>query len=376
MDGVRFSPENYATQPLFEPKSPNQFNISPGNRVDFLIEAPATPGVYRLTHHLAQKSKIAGGKLEKLRLRDQALLKLESAVKEKLGAMKAEGASDEPAFVNLVVEAPQPKAQKKAMATGFPTPSQWPKMPWYLQNIPAKTDMEEDMTFEMTSGPGDPTTQFKINGVQYNPDCANVTTVQGTTDKWYVENSSPLAHPFHIHINPFQLIEQGTVINGQHVPFVTYASPPWQDTIALPVANSSWDVKAGPIFSNQEAQTKCPTVCQSNHGGTWNNQWTTTIPNKESVCGCTYQGNGYVQFRHRYLEFTGEYVLHCHFLGHEDRGMMFNIQTVCKDDQKKFGKARPYPEQECVPGNLIPSAPVCPPAASAKTTGGGEQHEP
>lgn len=33
-------------------------------------------------------------------------------------------------------------------------------------------------------------------------------------------------------------------------------------------------------------------------------------------------------FRRRFLDFTGEYVLHCHFLGHEDRGMMFAVQTV------------------------------------------------
>ncbi len=35
--------------------------------------------------------------------------------------------------------------------------------------------------------------------------------------------------------------------------------------------------------------------------------------------------------RTRFDDYSGAYVLHCHFLGHEDRGMMTNVQTVCPD---------------------------------------------
>ena len=28
-------------------------------------------------------------------------------------------------------------------------------------------------------------------------------------------------------------------------------------------------------------------------------------------------------------DFTGEFVNHCHILGHEDRGMMHNVQVIC-----------------------------------------------
>lgn len=369
MDGVRFSPENYGSQPLFKPTDPSQFEISPGNRADFLVEAPATPGLYRLTHRPAGKSPIAAGKREKLRQRDEALLKLEAL---RLGEAKpAGGESSEPALVTILVEAPLPEKaapEKPAtLATGFPPVSQWPPMPPYLQNLQGKAEPDQDLDFQMTAGPGDPTTQFKINGEQYNPDCANITTTVGSTETWLVQNSSVLAHPFHIHINPFQLVEQGTIINGQRVPFVKYASPVWQDTVALPVVNSSWDIQAGPIWNNDDAKAKCPTTCKNTNGGTWNNQWTTTVPGKMSVCGCSYTGNGYVLFHHRYLEFTGEYVLHCHFLGHEDRGMMFNVQTVCDNDRTMIGKSKPYPQKECVPGNLIPAAPACaPPGAAAK----------
>jgi FtsP/CotA-like multicopper oxidase with cupredoxin domain len=366
MDGVRFSPENYATQPLFDPFDPTQFNISPGNRADFLVEAPSAPGIYRVTHHLFRNSPVAAGKKEKIRLRDQGLLKLEAL---RLGDAKTSGAAGEPALFTLVVKAPEKGVRKPAFATGFPSAAYWPPMPPYLQNLKAGSTIDQNLDFEMTGGPGDPSTKFEISGKQYDANCADVTTELDTTETWLVQNSSPLAHPFHIHINPFQVVEQGTIINdGQRVPFVKYASPVWQDTIALPVQNSAWDVKAGPIWNNADAQTKCPTTCKNASGGIWNNQWNTTIPGKMSVCGCTYTGNGYVLLRHRYLEFTGEYVLHCHFLGHEDRGMMYNVQTVCKDDPTKIGKSKPFPQPECVPGNLIPAAPACSPAESTPAT--------
>ena len=48
------------------------------------------------------------------------------------------------------------------------------------------------------------------------------------------------------------------------------------------------DVLAGPIWNNDDAQTKCPVVCAS-YGGTWNGQWTTVVEGKMSVCGCTFK---------------------------------------------------------------------------------------
>jgi FtsP/CotA-like multicopper oxidase with cupredoxin domain len=37
---------------------------------------------------------------------------------------------------------------------------------------------------------------------------------------------------------------------------------------------------------------------------------------------------GYIKMRSRFVDFTGAYVLHCHILGHEDRGMMEMVQVV------------------------------------------------
>lgn len=43
------------------------------------------------------------------------------------------------------------------------------------------------------------------------------------------------------------------------------------------------DVEAGPIWSQSDAQTKCPAVAAA-VGGTWNGNWRTTVPGQMSVC--------------------------------------------------------------------------------------------
>ena len=76
-------------------------------------------------------------------------------------------------------------------------------------------------------------------------------------------------HTLHIHINPFQ------VLSSAGVPY--QAPYPWQDTILVP------GPPAGPV----EPQPV---------------------------------GADTVTLRQKYQDFTGEYVLHCHYLGHEPRG--------------------------------------------------------
>ena len=77
-----------------------------------------------------------------------------------------------------------------------------------------------------------------------------------------------IQHPFHIHVNPFQVVK----INGKPI------EPYWADTIALP-----------PRLA--EAPTS-------------------------------------VTFRTRFLDFKGAYVMHCHMLAHEDMGMMQVVEVV------------------------------------------------
>ncbi len=59
----------------------------------------------------------------------------------------------------------------------------------------------------------------------------------------------------------------------------------WFLGFGVPKTSSCQDINAGPIWSNPDAQGKCPAVC-SNVGRTWNGQWKTTQQGVMSVCGC------------------------------------------------------------------------------------------
>ena len=95
------------------------------------------------------------------------------------------------------------------------------------------------------------------------------TVALGSVEEWTVFNMNSVPHPFHLHVNPFQVIR----INGQPV------DPYWADTIALP-------------------------------------------PNGSPVNPTS------VTFRVRFLDFSGTFVMHCHMLAHEDMGMMQMVEVV------------------------------------------------
>lgn len=60
--------------------------------------------------------------------------------------------------------------------------------------------------------------------------------------------------------------------------------------LSLASAAHAFDVKAGPIWNNPDAQNKCPNVCEW-YGG-WNGNWTTTVWGQMSVCGCHEEPQG------------------------------------------------------------------------------------
>jgi len=360
-DGVQFSPENYASQPLigttwFVPGQAVQTltnaNLAPGNRVDYLVKAPMV--TIRTCFQNVQ-----------------------TVVGNVGGVVRRQITAKTQAPDQLLTVCVDPSLGPKPME--FPTT--WYPMPPFLANIPPQPTAKT-VAFNMTSSDGQPPAanphnSFWIDGVQYCPNCANQTMTLGNAYEWIITNSSSPQHPFHIHINPHQLAETGFMIQSQPpsgpydkpVLVKKYASPVWEDTIALVNQGNCWDVPAGPIMNNSDAQKKCPSVCSNvNANLSWQGNWVTTAAGTESVCGCCAPPSspGYTRIRQQPIDFTGEFVLHCHILGHEDRGMMQNVQVVCPaPHQTSFGK--PIPGQaECVQGNYIPAALQCP--ATYKTS--------
>lgn len=105
---------------------------------------------------------------------------------------------------------------------------------------------------------------FTIDGNRYDPDRIDQLVNLNAVEEWTLLNTSNVSHPFHIHVNDFQVMS----INGVAPPV-----PLWLDTVDIPA-----------------------------------------------------QGN--VVIRQRFTDFTGEFVLHCHILVHEDIGMMQNVSVV------------------------------------------------
>jgi suppressor of ftsI len=107
-----------------------------------------------------------------------------------------------------------------------------------------------------------------INNALFDPDIPAVTPVLETTERWIIENKSLEWHPFHIHQDDFKVIRTSgggpQQLPGDH------------DVVALPPGT----------------------------------------PEKPSV----------VEIDMPFTDFDGDFVFHCHILGHEDAGMMALIE--------------------------------------------------
>lgn len=102
-----------------------------------------------------------------------------------------------------------------------------------------------------------------LNNLKFAADRVDQCMTLGTTEEWILKNVTGGDHPYHIHVNPFEVFaEEGKP--GR-----------WQDTVNIP-------------------------------------------PGQE------------VRMRMRIRNFTGPFVLHCHILTHEDRGMMQLVEVKDK----------------------------------------------
>ncbi|WP_426056233.1 multicopper oxidase family protein [Janthinobacterium sp. PSPC2-1] len=109
----------------------------------------------------------------------------------------------------------------------------------------------------------------------YDPHRVDHTLVLGTEQMWELASKNG-NHPFHIHVNPFQIIgitrTDGGTVDAQYKDLIGT----WKDTLLV------------------------------------------------------MQGHK-IEIATRYQRYIGEYVLHCHILEHEDQGMMQNVKVVLPD---------------------------------------------
>jgi FtsP/CotA-like multicopper oxidase with cupredoxin domain len=277
-DGVQLDPVNYTNlnQPPF---STVPLVMAPANRVDALVQAPMAQGTYVF-----------------------------GTAQTPLAFIKVEGTP---------------------LQMNFPTQAEFPEMPKFLGDI-KESEIKKSRTIIYgwepgRTGPGrnadNQAPYYTINGKQFTNGVVNEVMQLNTAEEWTMINLTTVAHPFHIHVNPFQIIEifdpnnnpkpVRVVANEQEL---AAAKAKWGDTkdyVIMPAV--WWDNFAIPIALRDS--------------------------NRALVLGPSgyAQTPGYFTMRSRFVDFTGVYVQHCHILAHEDRGMMQLLQ-VCEDPNSQACK--------------------------------------
>jgi suppressor of ftsI len=146
-------------------------------------------------------------------------------------------------------------------STGAAVPT--PAMPTSLVPEAAISDADvvERRTFTFSE---DQRNHFFINDKEFDPDRVDVRPQLGTAEEWTLRNTSDEQHPFHIHVDDFQVVSVGGRADE---------ATGLQDTVPL-------------------------------------------LPDQDVV------------IRTRFTDFPGKFVFHCHILNHEDNGMMAVVEVV------------------------------------------------
>lgn len=300
-DGVQFNEANYKV-------SNNQpFLLMSGNRADLLVKAPPLnsdpkKNTYAvLVYNTVDPSDRSAAK-------DPVKLTL----------------------LNVQVEGPAKEMKFLAKAPTFPK---------FLADIDeSEIKATRVLTFSTTYPakkitPPKPPAQHKIDGRLFDGEVGAVVLLN-QREEWKVVNETypngpllPISHPFHIHINPFQIVEV------------------FDPNATIPDPKNKNKTLPKYIFYKKKDMAKGQCYLDPHDSSTWK-PCTATAPSKDRIWWDVFaipsgkiavdsknnpikdkKGKqigvpGYFKMRSRFVDYSGYYVLHCHILAHEDRGMM------------------------------------------------------
>ena len=266
-DGIQLAFENYAKTT----NGASAINMAAANRIDMLVKAPAKAGLYAL------------------------------------------GTAQAPILFLEVAGT--------AMSMDFPTSREdYPRMPNFLDDIgEEQIRLWRKVVYGWEKGRQQPfrnaanaAPHYTIDGKQFEDGVVNQSMLLNSAEEWTIWNETSIAHPFHIHVNPFQIIEvydpntmtkPVRVTNDMAAAQKKYGDTKtliqgpavWWDNFAIPIAKTSNGNALGPVILGPDGFAATP---------------------------------GYFTMRSRFVDFTGQYVQHCHILAHEDRGMMQLLEVV------------------------------------------------
>ncbi|MEA2240239.1 MAG: hypothetical protein QOC81_4963 [Thermoanaerobaculia bacterium] len=375
-DGVQFNAANYAA-------SKNKaLTLASGNRADLLMKAPTQKGQYKIiVRNVVNPGQNTGNQIT---------------------LFTVEVTDDPPATPPL--------------SNLLPTDSTFPlKFPPFLQDITAKeVSGTRKITFATwgTNAPPNAPTIHTIDGKQFNGEVGEVVLLN-RVEEWQVFNATTnIEHPFHIHINPFQVTEvldvsvklpkldgTGTIVMTAGSPTVkgtdtsfgrdkqirvgyTITAGGTTGTVKSIESETSLTLSANaaasasgaftfvvPKYVGDRASLNVPGQCyidpyqplepavnfpDPSHpndpklcGGETRvpppRIWWDVFPMPLGVAATTVDGvaymtkeapiqpiilPGYFKMRSRFVDYPGFFVIHCHILSHEDRGMMTVVDVV------------------------------------------------
>lgn len=211
--------------------------LGPGYRADVMVKAPSKPGatydLYKLPSSLQLTALDALG--------EDATASLDGA--QLVAVVRVTGADCDR----------DPTCHSTLPTGALPAP---------LEPVRVVSPERRQVEFSFAAGP-----KFMINDRCYDPDEVHedFRLTKGRNEEWILRNVTSGPHPFHIHVNAFQVMNP----NGSF--------GPWKDTVIVP-------------------------------------------PMKDGK-------PGELRIRTRIERFTGRFVLHCHILTHEDQGMMQLVEV-------------------------------------------------
>ena len=212
--------------------------LAPGNRADLIVQ-PGRAGSFTLRTLAVDRGGMGMGMM----------------------AAGPEGTSPEVPLATVQVSTDSPSGASPSEA---PAPRLSPsasRKPRDLRG--AQVSNQRTITFTMGMGMGD--MSFGFDGREFDHSRVDQQLTLDTVEEWTIANTTPMDHPFHLHVWPMQVIEAPYLeANG---------APDWRDVVIVPA-------------------------------------------------------RGQVRVRVPITDFGGRTVYHCHILDHEDQGMMGLVEAT------------------------------------------------
>ncbi|MGF1482429.1 MAG: multicopper oxidase family protein [Cyanophyceae cyanobacterium] len=175
---------------LAEPVEVSELLLTPGERVDVLVQGNREPGQYRLLNWPYDRGTMGMGGMMNRR-----------------GRMGGNSTNSDPATIATLTY----NAASDSVA-----------LPTQLLAVPPLPAPQQGRRFELNHGmsPGKGMV-FLINGQPYERDRLDTQVQLGTVEEWEIVNTGTMDHPFHVHGNQFQVVSR----NGRSEPYRA-----WKDT--------------------------------------------------------------------------------------------------------------------------------------------------